>query len=265
MTTAAKPISPDGGHWYFPDGKPCYEVPYADPRKGMRPTTLSDARKLGLVPSVTQILKILHKQALVDWLIEQAVLAVLTTPRNDGEALDAFIERVLHTEKVQDQESQIAKDRGSEIHAALEGAFQGTFPDPELWSWCEPAYSAIAKRGRMVAVEACVVGLGYGGKLDLIQETEHEVWLWDWKTSKKLPNPEKGGAWMEHRLQLSAYAAAWAQGDKPIRTGNVYISTVEQGSFCVCEHGDWLETYQQGFKPLVQVWQYMNSFTPEKL
>ncbi len=35
------------GHWYDADGKPAYEVPYADPSKGMRPTTLADAKKFG--------------------------------------------------------------------------------------------------------------------------------------------------------------------------------------------------------------------------
>ena len=32
---------------------------------------------------------------------------------------------VLHTEKVQDQESQVARDKGTEIHAALEAAAVG--------------------------------------------------------------------------------------------------------------------------------------------
>lgn len=260
--TNARPISPDGGHWYHPDGKPCYEVPYADPRKGNRPTTLADARKLGLVPSVTTILRALHKQALVDWLIEQACLAVLTSPRQPGEELDAFVHRVLHVEKVQDQESEAAKDRGTEIHAGFESVFSGVPVDQDLWPWIEPAHAEIAKRGKVIGTEIIVVGNGYGGKIDAAQETDREVWLWDWKTTKKLPDPTKGGAWAEHRLQLAAYAQAWARGDKPIRTGNVYISTVDQGAFCVCEHDDWQAVYQNGFAPLVQVWQWMTDYRP---
>lgn len=259
MQTNARTLSPDGSHYYYPTGEPCYEVPYADPKRGNRPTTLADARKLGLLPSVTTILRSLHKQALVDWLVEQACLAVLTSPRKEGEELDAFVQRVLHVERVQDQESEAAKDRGTLIHKAMEAAFLGQKFDDELGPWFLPAFDEICKRGVVVEVEQIVVGQGYAGKIDAIMDNEHEIWLWDWKTTKKLP---KGDAWPEHRLQLAAYAKAWAHGDKPIRTGNVYISTVDKGSFCVCEHDDWGTVYEQGFKPLVSVWQWMNSYQP---
>ena len=53
-----------GNHWYKQDGSPCYEVPYADPKKGMRSTTIRDARKLNLVPSVTTILQVMDKPGL---------------------------------------------------------------------------------------------------------------------------------------------------------------------------------------------------------
>lgn len=260
MTTAAKPVNPEGSHFYYPDGRPCYEVPYADPRKGNRATTLADARKLGLVPSVTTILKALHKEALVNWLIEQACLAVLTSPRSDGEELDAFVQRILHTDRVQDEESKIARDKGTAIHNAIEAKFMGLEADAEIWPMAEPAYNEIAKRGRVVGVETCVVGDGYAGKVDLIQEND-ELWVWDWKTTKKLPTK---GAWKEHVLQGGAYAAALANngttGDRRIRTGNVYISTLT-GEFVVCEHQeDWRGIYDDGFRPLVRVWQYLNCY-----
>lgn len=259
--TPARTYSPDGGHWYFPDGKPAYEVPYADPSKGMRKTTLMDARKLNLLPSVTTILRCLHKQALVDWLIEQACLAVLTTPRGPTEELDSFVHRVLHTEKIQDQEADIAKDRGNEMHGGLETAMQGGAVSPDLWPWIEPAFKEINSRGKVIGTETIVVGPGYVGKVDLVQQG-NEIWIWDWKTSKKLPTK---GAWLEHILQASAYAKAWsmsAGGDLRIRTGNVYISTVEQGKFTVCEHGDWQQTFEDGFAPLLKTWQWLNDYRP---
>ena len=64
-------------HWYFPDGTPLHQVPRAD-GKGSRPTSLRDARKLGLFPSVTNVLSILAKPGLEAWKQEQAILAART-------------------------------------------------------------------------------------------------------------------------------------------------------------------------------------------
>lgn len=258
--TNARPYSAEGSHWYTTTGEPMYEIQAKN--GSMRNTTLADARKLNLLPSVTTILKSLHKQALVDWLVEQAVLAVLTTPRLNGEGDDVFVQRVLHQERVQDQESQAAKDRGTAIHKAMEDRFHGEKVAEDVWPWCVGAFGEIASRGRVLAVESCVVGDGYAGKVDLIQENG-EIWIYDWKTTKKLPTK---GAWLEHVLQASAYAKAFAMrgntGNKRIRTANVYISTVEQGQFVVCEHGDWEPTYNDAFAPLLKVWQWMNDYRP---
>ena len=263
MTTLAKPTSgSEGSHWYYSDGRPCYEV---TAKNGFqRPTTLADARKLGLYPSVTTILKCLHKQGLVDWLIEQSCLSVLTSPRLPGEELDSFVDRILHQERVQDQESKIAKDRGNEMHSGLDLAWKTLIAAQslEIWPWIQPTFRELFNRGTFIESEECVVGNGYAGRVDLIQQNG-DIWIWDYKTTKKLPTK---GAWTEHVLQAAAYAAAYARrgttGDKRIRTGNVYISTVNQGEFTICEHGDWQETYYEGFQPLVKVWQYMNSYKP---
>lgn len=262
-TAAARSRGAESSHWYYQTGEPCYELPKKD-GSGMKVPTLADARKLNLVPSVTTILKCLHKQALVDWLIEQAVLAVLTTPRLPSESDDAFVQRVLHTERVQDQESQTARDRGTQIHAAMEDLFAGREIAPELQPWVLPPFQAISARGRPLAVEYIVVGEGYAGKLDLAQDEQGVVWLCDWKTAKKLPDPAKGGAWSDHRLQLSAYGAAYPHVHRDqIRTGNVYISTLVPGQFVICEHdANWLTVFEEGFAPLVKHWQWANNYRP---
>lgn len=250
----------DSSHWYHADGRPCYEIQKVT-GPGTRPTTLADARKLNLLPSVTTILKVLHKQALVEWLCEQAVLAAMTSPRLPGEADDAFIERVLRKERQQDQESAKARELGTDIHNAMERLLDGGMIDPELHGWCLPAYKAIAERGSVLAIEKCLVGAGYAGKTDLIQETDEAIWLWDWKTAKKLPTK---GAWSEHRLQLAAYAAACPWRHKPVRTGNVYISTLNMGQFVIAEHEPWEPVFELGFKPLVTHWQWANNYIPER-
>jgi len=252
-------------HWYYPDGRCCYEVERAD-GKGMRPTTLRDARKLGLLPSVTGILNVLDKPALNEWKIKTAVHAILTAPDVLGETLDQKYERVLVTERQQDQESEIARDRGTAIHDALEKLVMGQPVDKEIEPWVRPAWEAVMKYGSYVGSEKILVGDGYAGKTDLILSASNcFLWFWDWKSTKKLPDPAKGGAWFEHKLQLAAYAKAADTGlwsPPVIKTGNIYISTIEQGKFVICEHPEWEDTYHRGFKPLVTHWQFANQYWP---
>lgn len=224
-----------------------------------RPTTLADARKLNLLPSVTTILKILHKQGLVDWLIEQACLAVLTTPKPAEEPLDAFVQRVLHEERVQDQEAAAARELGTDMHNGLEALFNGEQIEDDLRPWIEPAYQHVkAMCPVTLGVEKIVCGNGYAGKIDFIGNGEDTTWIIDFKTTKKLP--EKG-SWSEHRLQLAAYAMAHqCIGAK--RTGNLYISTVDCGKFVFHDNGDWLSDYECGFAPLVQHWQWATGYRP---
>lgn len=251
----------DAGHFYKTDGTPAHFVE----RKrdgGMRSTTVADARKLNLLPSVTQILKVLDKPALTEWKIRQAVMAVLTTPKLLGEQLDAFADRVLSQERQQDQEAEWARNLGTDIHMALEQVLSGKQCGEEILPWIQPCRDEIVKRGKILEIEKILVGDGYAGKTDLIQENGdgHTVWIWDWKSASKLPQKE---SWPENRLQLAAYANAyWQQANRPIRTGNIYISTKEQGKFALFENPCWVEDYENGFAPLVKHWQWKNSYVP---
>lgn len=269
MTTNARTVPETASHFYLPNGDPFYEVPYADKKRQgqMRKATLADARKVGAMPSVTTILRCLDKPQLTAWLIEQACLSVLTAPKLPGETLDAFVERVLHQEEQQHAEAEKARELGTAIHDALEAWFTGQDVPEDLRPWIEPAARDIGRGGDIVAAEKVLVNAPYyGGRTDLIQETSGYWLIWDWKSTKKLP---ERGAWTEHILQGAAYAEAFraslarAGSTKPIRTANCYISTTEQGKYCVCEHAhDWARSYQLGFAPLVQVWQYLNNYYP---
>lgn len=250
----------DAGHFYTVDGKPAHFVE----RKrdgGLRPTTVADARKLNLLPSVTQILKVLDKPALTEWKIKQAVMAVLTSPKLLGETVDDFAERVLSTERQQDQEAEWARNLGTDIHTAMELTLSGKECGTEILPWIQSCRDEVLKRGKILEIEKILVGEGYAGKTDLIQENG-EIWIWDWKSASKLP--EKG-SWTEHRLQLSAYAAAYSQLiQRSIRTGNIYISTKERGKFALFENPEWQYDYLHGFKPLVKHWQWAKGYVPQQ-
>src|SRR5262252_4924511 len=107
-----KLFSPESAHWYRRDGEPLHSV--LSSKGELRPTTLRDARKLGLLPSVTNVLGVIHKPELVEWKVTQAVLAALTLPRGQGEELGVFAKRV-----VEDAQSQVrgAAEFGKAFHA----------------------------------------------------------------------------------------------------------------------------------------------------
>ena len=261
--TAANVKQSEASHWYFVDGRPCYELPKKD-GKGMKSPTLADARKLNLLPGVSTILRVLDKPALTAWKIEQACLAILTTPRLAGEADDAFVNRVLNVEEVQEEEGKIARDRGTEIHDALESIVKGESISAEIAPWVEPAAEAVMRYGKPVAVEKILIGPGYGGRTDLITEAAECDWIIDYKSTKKLPDKV---AWDEHKLQLAAYAKAQSLGrpNRNLRCANVYISTVEQGKFVIHEHQDhWISIFENGFAPLVQHWQWSKGYKPQQ-
>jgi len=116
-TQIARPDS--ASHWYITkDDKveAFHEVPYAGKRGAAgekRPTTLRDARKVGAVPSVTNILSIFHKEHLTAYKINQAILASLTLPRIDGESEDDFAKRVFEDSK---EHAASAARLGSRLH-----------------------------------------------------------------------------------------------------------------------------------------------------
>lgn len=225
----------------------------------MKSPTLADARKLNLRPSVTKIIGILDKPALNDWKIEQACLAILTSKQNDGEALDAFVHRVLHEERVQDQEAAKARDVGTQIHDALEAALTGKEWDRSLTAFVEPIIAWQQATGKVYWAEKILVGNGYAGRADVLIEMPSGLLLADFKTTGKLPDKD---SWLEHKLQTAAYAATLPV-DKPIATGNVYISTKEPGKYAVFTQADWKQTYACGFLPIVGYWQWSTGYKPQ--
>lgn len=259
MNTAANIKKSDASHWYYADGSSCYTLPKKS-GPGLKVPTLADARELQLIPSVTTILRILHKPALQDWLIEQSVLAVLTTPRHPGEQDDAFIRRVLHDEKVQDQEAKTAADRGTMIHDAIASHLKGEQYDPRGLPYVEAVLPIIKMLGRIQWTEKNLAGDGYAGRSDILLENDINLILLDFKSAKTMPTKD---SWPEHRLQTAAYAKTLGNvADKHVITGNIYLSTVEVGKVAYFLQEDWLRTYEEGFMPLVKYWQFSNDYIP---
>lgn len=242
-------------HYYTKTGEACHFVPKKD-GKGNRPTNISDCRKLDLLPSCTTVLKVLDRPALTNWLIRTAVHAFVTAPdKYPGEPLDDKLTRVLEVECQQDEESAIARDRGTDIHAAIELHLNGQQFDPALTPYVAPVVDAVNKLGRVVATEKILVGNGYAGKTDCILENEEAVICVDFKTAKNLPTK---GAWPEHRMQAAAYTEAVSSGCRRKFYVIIYISTTEPGKIAVFDHHDWQQDFQK-FDLILRYWYLANN------
>lgn len=253
-TTAARPGFDGAAHYYRPDGEPMHWIPKKD-GTGNRPTTIADAKKMGLLPSPTTILKQLAKPQLINWQIEQACLAVLTSPMRDQETIDAFVYRVLHVDREHDAERDAAAEAGTAIHEAIELALLGKEYNPSLSGYVMPVKSEINKLGRVVCTEKILVGDGYAGRTDCIVENDHTITVIDFKGCKKLP--EKG-PWDDHRMQMSAYAGALGNTEnKKVECANIYINRNAPGEILVAAIDDWQYDHQR-FKLLVEFWYLSN-------
>lgn len=250
-------MKPENSHWYSPTGEPAHFQQKKD-GTGTTPTTLAHAKKLGLYPSVTTVLKAVAKPALTQWLINNAVAAALTTPRKEGEDLDAFVARIMAVD-AQD-ESRKAMDLGSEIHQAIEEHCAGRLFAPQFKPFVDAAMAQVGKLGRVVSSEKVLVHpSGFAGRTDCITEGQDLITVVDFKTSKKLPAK---AAWPEALLQTAAYAASIGNtNNHRVQTAVLYIDTITPGETALFVTQDW-EPHWCVFQHVFEVWKFLNGFDP---
>lgn len=240
----------ESGHWYDKDGRPAYTLIGANGKE--RAPTVRDARKLNLYPSVTTIIRCAAAPGLEFWKAKQAILAALTLPRNEGEFEDAYLDRILRDSK---EQARKAAERGTEIHAAIQGHYEGKQPDEALWPFVQGAMKAVGP-GVWDAEKSFAHPLGFGGKVDL----SSDEWVIDFKTKEFSPeDPIKG--WPEQAMQLAAYRVGL--GFTRARCGNVFVSVTHPGHAVMYEWPE--EELSQGwekFRALLGYWQADRKYIP---
>lgn len=210
-------------HWYERDGTPRYTITGKNGKE--RDTTLRDARQLELVPSVTTILDVLNKAALVEWKVKQGILAALTLPRASDETDEVFLARVLDDSK---QQAIQAAEEGNRIHDAIESSFKGQ-QVPELYlmhvaSVRAKLQDAFPDVTDWVAEAAFASPHGYGGKVDL-HSPKHGIVV-DHKSKDMAPGDIKRLAY-DQDWQLSAYHKGLNL--KPNVCANIFVSRTHPG------------------------------------
>jgi hypothetical protein len=237
-------------HWYTRTGEPAYTVKNKDGHP--RPTTLRDARKLGLVPSVTTIIKCAASPGLEAWKLQQMMLAALTLPRAPEESEESFISRIQADSK---EQAKMAAERGSEVHAALESFFETRHVTTKFAESVAGTESEIVKIfGNLEwSTEKSFARDGFGGKVDLHSQDGQGVVI-DFKTKEFTEETmDKAQGFDEHLMQLASYRVGL--GLPKARCANVFVSVTQPGLVVVREWSqEDLERGWKMFNSLLQFW-----------
>lgn len=232
-------------HWYTRTGDPAYTV--KNKEGNQRPTTLRDARKLGLVPSVTTIIKCAASPGLEAWKLQQMMLAALTLPRAPQETEESFISRIQTDSK---EQAKMAAERGSEVHSALESFFETRHVTSKFSEAVLSTESEVVKVfGDLTwATEKSFAMNGFGGKVDLHSKDGQGVVV-DFKTKEFTSETvDKAQGFDEHLMQLAAYRVGLEVPEA--RCANVFVSVTQPGLVVVRE---WTQ------EDLARGWKMFNS------
>ena len=242
----------ESGHWYTRSGAPAYT--YETGCGKTKNTTLREARKLDLVPSVTSILGIADKPALTHWKILQAIDATFTVRRSEYEDDASHLKAVLRESKRVGRE---AAERGTEIHGMVESGFKGRSSTP-AYTAVKEILDALHPNAVWRAEDSFSSRLGYGGKIDLCSLSGVFV---DFKTKDNLADKEVSKlVYDEHGMQLSAYAEGM-RFHNPERI-SIFI---DRDDPTIVKHHVWdRDSHQRHlamFKALLTYWQLAKNYT----
>lgn len=256
-------------HFYdSKDGRPVYEVPMST-KEGMRATTVKDARKLALVPSVTTVTGVLDKSGLLYYFYDKIVKAVFEEPElGDHEDWDVYVDRLIKASK---KESEKASKRGSYLHDLLEKYIKGDVfsLSNEDFGYIEPVLHELdllkpLKDGSgeitsyWNAEKSFSNSVGYGGKVDLYWSDGKNHIIIDFKT-KNTTEKKKFYRYDEHLMQLAAYR--YGLGMPDARCIDIYFSALEPGIIEVHEWSeeDLIRGFEM-FRNLLGYWQLKNNY-----
>lgn len=254
-------ITNNSSHWYTLKGEPAYTR--TTKAGGIRNTTLADAKKEGLLPSVTTILKVLAKPELENWKQEQAIMSALTLPRNEGESLEDFAKRVVTD---MNEQSRSAADFGTTIHNVLENYFKDGTVLEKYSKLIEDVQSFLDQMGWTIhKVEGVAIGKGYAGKFDLVcKDKEGKYWIVDYKTqtydTKKSPTIYDEWLW-----QLGAYANSRDLKDNIGGACNIVINRQTMEVRPTVYNTQEVSEGFKAFETCLSLWSIVKNFDPRTL
>lgn len=215
-------IAKESGHWYDGQGNPTYTQPNKSKPGETRPTTIRDAKKLNLFPSVTTIMKIVAAPGLERWKQQQILMAAATLPRIDNESADDWCKRVVIDAGEHGKE---AREKGTAIHGAIEKYYQEGMLSPGTEYFYEVKLVAgliDSLNIQHVSTEKSFASpYGFGGKVDFegVDNQGRPVVI-DFKTQDFKGKGKK--QYPEMINQLAAYSVGLEKSNA--RLINIFIS-----------------------------------------
>ena len=250
------------GHWYSKDGQPAYTMQKKD--GGQRNTTLRDARKYKLVPSVTTVFGIMAKPGLDRWKTNKTIEAATSTERKNDESDESYYNRI---RTISNGETSEAANLGTRIHDAIDQSFDG-IPIPEdLMKYVSPTMLYLKNLElKNIVREKVVINEteGYGGRVDLLAKNGNDNIIIDFKTRKSKAG-QKMLPYDFQPTQIAAYAMAAFGTLENCWGANLYISTTEYGRIeCAVYAPDQLKEEYEVFTKMASIWRYLKKYDPRK-
>lgn len=267
-------MSLESGHFYTRDGKACHTQPTKskDAKNPTRPTTITDAKRLGLLPSVSGITKMLAAPGLEVYKMKEVARQCFLSPAHPGEDESGYIQAMLEKGK---EDGANAADVGTLIHDALEAHFTGGkrqaetvkigHMDYHIDTFIHPAVKLIEKKGYVIeASEKVLVNNkeGYAGTTDLIVRYNDFRGILDFKSKRTKPGKPAFPS-ETHCAQIAAYSMAhWGVLEYG---ANLYISTTEPGRVELVEWSpQQLATDWKAFLAMRDLWSWANGYDPRQ-
>jgi hypothetical protein len=246
------------GHWYTEDGQSAHVIVGKTGKE--RNTTVADARKLGLLPSVTSVLGVMEKPQLTAWKIEQAIMASLTLPKEDNESLEEYAKRVVKDSK---ESTTRAAEHGTKMHTEMENILLGRACSkdealgPYIETFKEWASDNVEKT---YWCEKALVGAGYAGRCDAYVRLKGVGdAIIDLKNRKV--NPRYSPFYDTDCAQIYAYISAC---ENPKAAGVSVVLASNNPETILTKVWDDKELYEAGigFMALLKVWAWAKQYVP---
>jgi hypothetical protein len=258
-STARLVQTESSGHWYKENGESAHTI--MGKNGNFRNTTVADARKMLLYPSVTSILSILDKPQLTNWKIEQAIMACLTLPKEENETLEDYAKRVVKDSK---ESTGKAAEHGTKMHTEMENILLGraVSNDETLAPYIETFKKWTEENiEKTYWCEKALVGAGYAGRCDAYVKLKGiGDAIIDLKNRKV--NPKYSPFYETSDCpQLWAYRIA---SENPKAACVSIVLASNDPTKLMTKVWDEDELYQAGiaFNALLRVWAWVKGYTP---